>query len=141
MLAYLNKDTLAIRLIPRMVQASHKNAEKQLQRTSQNLIDSIAAVDTLGEQLQAAGERYAFLQQIRAYIADLCDMLQVRCSPWQHGPNAWHASVACSRCNADLCDMLQVRCSPRQHGPNALHASVACSRCNADLCHKLQLYV
>lgn len=60
-----------------VVQASHKNAEKQLQRTSQNLTDSIAAVDTLGEQLQAAGERYAFLQQTKAYISALCDMLQV----------------------------------------------------------------
>ena len=40
------------------------------------MTDSIAGVDTLGEQLQAAGERYAFLQQIKAYIADLCDMLQ-----------------------------------------------------------------
>lgn len=60
-----------------MVQASHNNAEKQLQRTSQNMAASIAAVDTLGEQLQAAGEHYAFLQQTKAYIADLCDMLQV----------------------------------------------------------------
>lgn len=60
------------------LQASHKNAQKQLQRTSQNLTDSISAIDALEEQLQSAGTRYTFLQQIKAYIADLCDMLQAK---------------------------------------------------------------
>ena len=59
------------------LQASHSNAQKQLQRTSQNLADSIASIDTFEEQLQSAGGRYTFLQEIKAYIADLCDMLQV----------------------------------------------------------------
>lgn len=63
---------------PVCLQASHSNAQKQLQRTSQNLADSIASLDTFEEQLQAAGARYTFLQEIKAYIADLCDMLQVR---------------------------------------------------------------
>ncbi|DBA84128.1 TPA: hypothetical protein ACH3X1_006604 [Trebouxia sp. C0004] len=60
------------------LQASHKNAQKQLQRTSQNLTDSISAIDAFEEQLQSAGARYTFLQQIKAYIADLCDMLQAK---------------------------------------------------------------
>ena len=66
------------------MQASHKNAQKQLQRTSQNLTDSISAIDAFEEQLQSAGARYTFLQQIKAYIADLCDMLQVVTQPLEH---------------------------------------------------------
>ena len=38
---------------------------------------SLSAIDAFEEQLQAAGTRYTFLQDIKAYIADLCDMLQV----------------------------------------------------------------
>lgn len=60
------------------MQASHSNAQKQLQRTSQNLADSITSIDTFEEQLQSAGARYTFLQETKAYIADLCDMLQVQ---------------------------------------------------------------
>ncbi|KAL3139132.1 hypothetical protein ABBQ32_005919 [Trebouxia sp. C0010 RCD-2024] len=60
------------------LQASHSNAQKQLQRTSQNLADSITSIDTFEEQLQSAGARYTFLQETKAYIADLCDMLQAK---------------------------------------------------------------
>ncbi|KAL3131084.1 hypothetical protein ABBQ38_000395 [Trebouxia sp. C0009 RCD-2024] len=60
------------------LQASHSNAQKQLQRTSQNLADSITSIDTFEEQLQSAGTRYTFLQETKAYIADLCDMLQAK---------------------------------------------------------------
>lgn len=67
------------------MQASHSNAQKQLQRTSQNLADSITSIDTFEEQLQSAGGRYTFLQETKAYIADLCDMLQVKAQPLQPG--------------------------------------------------------
>lgn len=67
------------------MQASHINAQKQLQRTSQNLADSITSIDTFEEQLQSAGGRYTFLQETKAYIADLCDMLQVKAQPFQPG--------------------------------------------------------
>ena len=90
-----------------VLQASHKNAEKQLQRTSQNLADSIAAVDTLGEQLQAAGERYAFLQHTKAYISDLCDMLQV---------SAVHVLKLIHGCEVSMASlMLQASCSCCHH--------------------------
>lgn len=76
------------------MQASHSNAQKQLQRTSQNLADSITSIDTFEEQLQSAGTRYTFLQETKAYIADLCDMLQV---------HSWlaHVTALSSLVNAD----------------------------------------
>ncbi len=88
------------------MQASHKNAQKQLQRTSQNLTDSISAIDAFEEQLQSAGARYTFLQQIKAYIADLCDMLQVVTRPVEHSAclcNSCACTCALSEANGCLC--------------------------------------
>ncbi|CAL8463414.1 g2948 [Coccomyxa elongata] len=58
------------------LQASQTGAEKQLARTSVSLQNSMAAVTTLENDLSASGEKFTFLQDMRAYIADLCDMLQ-----------------------------------------------------------------
>ncbi|CAK0740516.1 hypothetical protein CVIRNUC_001256 [Coccomyxa viridis] len=58
------------------LQATHSTAEKQLAKTGTNLAASIAAVATLERDLKTAGAKFAFLQDTRAYIADLCDMLQ-----------------------------------------------------------------
>lgn len=38
----------------------------------------MAGVGALEAELETAGGRFAYLQQLRAYIADLCDMLQAR---------------------------------------------------------------
>ena len=59
------------------MQATQSTTEKQLAKTGTNLASSIAAVATLERNLKTAGEKFAFLQDTRAYIADLCDMLQV----------------------------------------------------------------
>ena len=59
------------------MQATQSTTEKQLSKTGTNLASSIAAVATMEQELKAAGEKFAFLQDTRAYIADLCDMLQV----------------------------------------------------------------
>ena len=59
------------------LQASHKHVRKELDRTSQQLADSIASVGGLDEDLAAAKAKYTYMQEIRGYIADLCDMLQV----------------------------------------------------------------
>ena len=61
------------------LQATQSSAEKQLAKTGTNLAASIAAVAMLERDLKTAGEKFAFLQDTRAYIADLCDMLQVPC--------------------------------------------------------------
>ena len=61
------------------MQATQSTAEKQLAKTGTNLAASIAAVATLERDLKTAGAKFAFLQDTRAYIADLCDMLQVPC--------------------------------------------------------------
>lgn len=69
-----------------LLQATQAGTERQLAKTSVNLANSIAAIATLERDLAAAGEKYAFLQDMRAYISDLCDMLQVpACAcPWSH---------------------------------------------------------
>ena len=59
-------------------QASHQHVRKELGRTSQQLMDSIASVGGLDEDLAAAKAKYTYMQEVRGYIADLCDMLQVR---------------------------------------------------------------
>ncbi len=59
------------------MQATQTGTEKQLARTAVSLQNSMAAVASLEKDLSAAGEKFTFLQDMRAYIADLCDMLQV----------------------------------------------------------------
>ena len=61
-----------------LMQATQSRTEKQLAKTGTNLASSIAAVATMERELKVAGDKFAFLQDTRAYIADLCDMLQVR---------------------------------------------------------------
>ena len=61
-----------------VLQASHQHVRKELGRTSQQLTDSIASVGGLDDDLAAAKARYTYMQEVRGYIADLCDMLQVR---------------------------------------------------------------
>eukprot|EP00887_Chlorella_sp_A99_P007831 scaffold20.g7831.t1 len=56
-------------------QASQLQAEKNLARTTQHLKDSLASVTRLEAELAAAGEKYTYVQRLRAYIADLCNML------------------------------------------------------------------
>lgn len=60
-----------------LLQATQSTTEKQLAKTGTNLAASIAAVATMERDMKAAGDKFAFLQDTRAYIADLCDMLQV----------------------------------------------------------------
>ncbi|KAK9815407.1 hypothetical protein WJX72_003173 [[Myrmecia] bisecta] len=66
----------ALRLGLEHLQASRKQADRNLARTAANLADSIKTVATLEDELKGAGEKYTYLQELRAYVADLCDMLQ-----------------------------------------------------------------
>ena len=59
-------------------QASHQHVRKELGRTSQQLTDSIASVGGLDDDLAAAKAKYTYMQEVRGYVADLCDMLQAR---------------------------------------------------------------
>ena len=59
------------------LQATQANIEKQAKKTEENLISHAAQCADLEDSLAAAGTKYTFLQQLKAYIADLCDMLQV----------------------------------------------------------------
>ena len=61
------------------LQATQQHAQRSLARTALNLSDTLKAVDVLEQELQAAGLIYTQMQELKAYIADLCDMLQVGC--------------------------------------------------------------
>ena len=60
-------------------QATQQHAQRSLARTALNLSDTLKAVDMLEQELEAAGVKYTQMQELKAYIADLCDMLQVCC--------------------------------------------------------------
>jgi GC-rich sequence DNA-binding factor len=62
------------------VQATQANVEKQAKRTEENMVSSMAQCGDLEDSLEAASHKYTFLQHLKAYIADLCDMLQVSMS-------------------------------------------------------------
>lgn len=58
------------------MQASKQQAQHNLARTEGNVKESIASIGRLEGDLATAGDKYTFLQEMRGYIADLCDMLQ-----------------------------------------------------------------
>lgn len=59
------------------VQTTQGNIEKQSRKTQENIRDSIDECSQLESRLEAESNKYTFLQQLKGYIADLCDMLQV----------------------------------------------------------------
>lgn len=60
-----------------MLQMTRGNLAKQSQKTEENIRDSIDECARLESSLEAESNKYTFLQQLKGYIADLCDMLQV----------------------------------------------------------------
>lgn len=56
-------------------QLSHKQAQRNLEKTSHNLTDSLQSIETIRQDIQKMGDKYTFVQQMKAYIADLCDCL------------------------------------------------------------------
>lgn len=59
-------------------QATHKQADRNLARTGQSLQGALDAIGRLEGELGSASDKYVFLQKTRAYVQDLCYMLQVR---------------------------------------------------------------
>jgi len=55
--------------------ASEKQATHNLTRTEQNLQECQSNMVRLERDSKVAGEKYTFMQSMRAYIADLCNML------------------------------------------------------------------
>lgn len=62
----------------RMGQATHSHSQKQLAKVGNNLRDSMNSIGVLEAELGKAGDKYTYLQELKAYMGDLCDMLQVR---------------------------------------------------------------
>ena len=60
-------------------QAGHTATERQRLKSTEAAARSSETLRALHAQLEKAGARYQDVQQLRAYIADLCDMLQVWC--------------------------------------------------------------
>lgn len=67
------------------LQASHKQADRNLQRTAGNLEGSVASIGRMEGELSTASDKYVFLQKLRAYVQDLCYMLQVIDCSWRLG--------------------------------------------------------
>ena len=65
----------SLRAALRRAQLSQRQAEKNLVRTGRNLEDCIAGLKRMEEEIEQAGEKYIFIQQLRAYIVDICSML------------------------------------------------------------------
>ncbi|KAG2423252.1 hypothetical protein HYH02_015353 [Chlamydomonas schloesseri] len=57
---------------------SHKQVQHNAKRTSENLATSLSRAEGLEAELRAAGDKYEYVQRLRAYVADLCDCLQVK---------------------------------------------------------------
>ena len=60
-----------------LLQASQKQAERNLQRTTASLQGAIEAIGRMEGELQSSSDKYVYLQKLRAYVQDLCYMLQV----------------------------------------------------------------
>lgn len=58
------------------LQMSRKQADKNLERTSNSLQSSLAAITRMEGELEAASSKYVLVQGLKAYVADLCNMLQ-----------------------------------------------------------------
>ncbi|KAL4451797.1 hypothetical protein ABPG75_007459 [Micractinium tetrahymenae] len=58
------------------LQMSRQQAEKNLERTSTSLQNSLAAIARMEGELEAASAKYVHVQGLKAYVADLCNMLQ-----------------------------------------------------------------
>ena len=61
----------------RVLQAARTRAAQELQRSKGTLADTLEAITRLENGLADASTKFGFLQEIRAYVSDLCDMLQV----------------------------------------------------------------
>eukprot|EP00898_Chlorokybus_atmophyticus_P003611 jgi/Chlat1/4250/Chrsp27S04319 len=58
------------------LQDTHKSAKASLKRTEEGLSAAIEAVDALNLSLSQASDKYVYVQELKAYIADLCDCLK-----------------------------------------------------------------
>ncbi|KAL4419512.1 hypothetical protein ABPG77_002298 [Micractinium sp. CCAP 211/92] len=58
------------------LQMSRQQAEQNLERTSTSLQNSLAAITRMEGELEAASAKYVQVQGLKAYVADLCSMLQ-----------------------------------------------------------------
>ncbi|CAD7703060.1 unnamed protein product [Ostreobium quekettii] len=59
----------------RLQDAQHQ-AERNLGRTSDTVQSTLQEVDSLKSELAAVGVKYADMQELKAYVADLCDCLK-----------------------------------------------------------------
>lgn len=59
-------------------QEKQQNLERQRKQTEGNLDHTVKQVERLQGDVAAAARRYTYIQDTRAFIADMCDMLQVR---------------------------------------------------------------
>lgn len=55
---------------------THKRTTDTLVRTDENLSEALSDITTLEKSLEAAGDKYVFMQQLRDFISIMCDFLK-----------------------------------------------------------------
>ncbi|KXZ48179.1 hypothetical protein GPECTOR_30g275 [Gonium pectorale] len=60
------------------LQASHKQVQQSARRAGEGLTAALARVEGFESELRVAGDKYLYMQQLKAYVADLCECLQVK---------------------------------------------------------------
>lgn len=99
-------------LVPASAQERQQHVERQRKQTEGNLADSLQAVARLEGEVAAASHRYTYVQETRGFIADMCDMLQVRYFTALYFP--LRQSANCATC------LLQVRAREHAQGHKEL---------------------
>ncbi len=62
---------------PHVTAPARPQVQQNAKRTAENLATSLSRVEGLEVELRAAGDKYEYVQRLKAYVADLCDCLQV----------------------------------------------------------------
>lgn len=57
---------------------NRSNIERQAVKTNENIGGSIDECARLEARLEAESDKFTYLQMLKGFIADLCDMLQVK---------------------------------------------------------------
>lgn len=60
------------------MQTTRSNVERQASKTKENIGGSIEECSQLEARLEAESNKFTYLQKLKGFIADLCDMLQVK---------------------------------------------------------------
>ncbi len=107
----------------RRLQTSHKQTKGNVDRTVANLNGALQGIERLQADIELVAEKFAYVQVMKGYVADLCDCLaeKVRGAPaWKEGSlHAMWAGVQCACCPCLKVYSLALICKLRQAAMSA----------------------